>query len=262
MERERKARALLSVLVTAHKNGQTRHMAKLSTPKTARIRAREDITSEILTIARDCLGTKGAASISLRSIARDMGMVSSGIYRYVPNRDALLTLLITDAYNGLGAAAEKSERTVPRNQLMDRFLTIAHAVRTWALAYPHEYALIFGTPIPGYKAPADTSAPASRVPLLLTKILEDWLELHPRARFPKMNQTVLASIAPIAKSMGTNLPPDLMLRGLNAWNAMFGLISFELFGHLQEVIASDAKKRKAYFDHQIRTIATKLDLVN
>ena len=236
-------------------------MATLSAPKTASMRAREEITSEILTLARECLGVKGASAISLRAIARDMGMVSSGIYRYVPNRDALLTLLITDAYNGLGAAAEKNEHTVPRSQLMERFLAIAHAVRTWALAHPHEYALIFGTPLPGYKAPADTIAPASRVPLLLTKILKDSLELHPRAKFPKVDPTALKSIAPIAKSMGENVPPDLMLRGLNAWTTMFGLVTFELFGHIHKVIASDTKKQKAYFDHQMRTIAKRLDLV-
>lgn len=236
-------------------------MAKLSAPKSARIRAREDITFEILSIARNRLETKGVASISLREIARDMGMVSSGIYRYVPNRDALLTLLITDAYNGLGAAAEKSERAVTRSQLLDRFLAIAHAVRTWALAHPHEYALIFGTPLPGYRAPTDTIAPASRVPLLLTKILEDWLALHPGAKFPKIDPIVLESIAPIMKSIGENVSPDQMLRGLNAWTAMFGLVTLELFGHIHKVVASDAKKRKAYFDHQMRTIATKLDLV-
>ncbi len=116
---------------------------------------------EILDTGRAHLARDGAAALSLRAVARDLGMVSSAVYRYVPNRDALLTMLIIDAYDSLGAAVERTEGAVPRDDYPARFLAICHAVRTWAVAHPQEYALIYGSPVPGYVAPTDTIAPAT-----------------------------------------------------------------------------------------------------
>ncbi len=217
--------------------------------------------SEILDTARGYLGTQGAAGISLRAIARDLGMVSSGIYRYVPTRDALLTLLITDAYNSLGAAATKSERAIDRNDREGRFMAIAHSTRAWALSHPHEYALIFGTPVPGYSAPADTIGPASIIPALLTEILRDTIR-DSKAKSPThISDLVASSVAPLQKNMGKDIPVHFVLGGLNAWSSMFGAISFELFGHTHNVVSSDSRKRKAYFDHQMRALIQNLKLV-
>src|SRR6516165_5707752 len=144
-----------------------------SLPRTARERARAEITREILDTARGYLATDGAPALSLRAIARDLGMASSAVYRYFRSRDELLTRLIIDAYDSLGAAAEVSEATIDRNNLAARFTAICDAVRAWALAHPNEYALIYGSPVPGYVAPADTVAPASRVTTLLMRILID-----------------------------------------------------------------------------------------
>ena len=144
-----------------------------SVTRTARERARTEITQEILDAARGYLATDGAPALSLRAIARDLGMASSALYRYFDSRDALLTRLIIDAYDSLGAAAEASESVVDRADLAGRFTAICHAVRAWALAHPNEYALIYGSPVPGYVAPTDTVAPASRVTTLLMRILID-----------------------------------------------------------------------------------------
>ena len=127
-----------------------------SVPRTARERARAEITAEILDAARGYLATDGAPALSLRAIARDLGMASSALYRYFKSRDELLTRLIIDAYDSLGAAAEVREATIDRNDLAGRFTAICEAVRAWALAHPNEYALIYGSPVPGYVAPADT----------------------------------------------------------------------------------------------------------
>ena len=134
-----------------------------SVPRTARERARAEITGEILDAARGYLATDGAPALSLRAIARDLGMASSALYRYFKSRDELLTRLIIDAYDSLGAAAEVREATIDRNDLAGRFTAICDAVRAWALAHPNEYALIYGSPVPGYVAPADTVPPATRV---------------------------------------------------------------------------------------------------
>jgi AcrR family transcriptional regulator len=142
-----------------------------SAPRTARERARAEITAEILDAARGYLATDGAPALSLRAIARDLGMASSALYRYFSSRDQLLTRLIIDAYDSLGAAAEAAEVAVDRNDLAGRFAATCIAVRDWALAHPNEYALIYGSPVPGYVAPADTVRPASRVTTLLLRII-------------------------------------------------------------------------------------------
>src|SRR5215469_9536326 len=141
--------------------------------RTTRERARAEITAEILDAARGYLATDGAPALSLRAIARDLGMASSALYRYFKSRDELLTRLIIDAYDSLGGAAEASEAAVDRSDLAGRFTAICHAVRTWALAHPNEYALIYGSPVPGYVAPPDTVAPASRVTARLMWIIID-----------------------------------------------------------------------------------------
>ena len=142
-------------------------------PRTARERVRAEITAEILDAARGYLATDGAPALSLRAIARDLGMASSALYRYFRSRDELLTRLIIDAYDSLGAAAEVREETIDRDDLAARFTAICDAVRGWALDHPNEYALIYGSPVPGYVAPADTVQPAIRVTTLLLRIIVD-----------------------------------------------------------------------------------------
>src|SRR5215475_9172589 len=100
----------------AEHDGATR-----SVPRTARERARAEITREILEAGRRHLAMEGAAALSLRAIARDLGMVSSAVYRYVASRDDLLTRLIIDAYDALGAAAETREADVDRADLAGRW---------------------------------------------------------------------------------------------------------------------------------------------
>lgn len=235
-------------------------MPATTAPSTARERARVEITREILDTAREHLAKDGAAALSLRAVARDLGMVSSAIYRYVPNRDSLLTMLIIDAYDSLGADVEKAEQTVRREAHLERFLTSCHAVRTWALAHPQEYSLIYGSPVPGYAAPADTIVPASRVPTVLITIL---IDMHTGGRQPKptpVAPVVSTAIADLRMFSGGLLSDDLLLRGLAAWSSLFGAISFELFGHLHNVVAEGPKYRKAYFDHQMRQVAGGLRL--
>ena len=138
-----------------------------------RARVRAEMIAEIKTIARRHLETDGA-NLSLRAVARDMGMVSSALYRYFASRDDLLTALILDAYNALGEAAEAADAAVTdRSQLRARWLATARGIRGWALRTPAEYALLFGTPVPGYAAPADTITAAARTPVVLIRILAD-----------------------------------------------------------------------------------------
>lgn len=229
-------------------------------PATARERARAEILREIVETGRAHLARDGAAALSLRAVARDLGMVSSAVYRYVPNRDALLTLLIIDAYDTLGAAVERAERAVPRDDFIGRFLATAHAVRKWAITNPHEYALVYGSPVPGYAAPADTIGPASRVPTVLVTILVDLQVSGSAAPARPVEPAVSASIDAIREFSGGLVSDDLLLRGLAAWGALLGAISLELFGHLHNVVAEGSRARTVYFDHQMRQVADSLGL--
>src|SRR5690348_167939 len=138
-----------------------------------RARVRAEMVEEIKSVARRRLATDGG-DLSLRAVARDMGMVSSALYRYFPSRDDLLTALIIDGYNAMGETAERADAAVTdRADLTGRWLAVAHALRDWALSRRYEYALLYGTPVPGYAAPADTVGPAARPTLVLGRILAD-----------------------------------------------------------------------------------------
>ena len=145
-------------------------MSTPNAPRTARERARAELTREIKEEARRQLASVGAVGLSLRAVARELGMVSSALYRYYPSREDLLTALIIDAYNALGDAAERAIETTA-GPARRRWLAACHAIRDWALSRPHEYALIYGSPVPGYRAPEATIAPAGRVPLAFVGVL-------------------------------------------------------------------------------------------
>jgi len=227
-----------------------------SVPRTARARARAEITAEILKAARGYLATDGAPALSLRAIARDLGMASSALYRYFGSRDELLTRLIIDAYDSLGAAAEAREATMERNDLAARFTAVCEAVRAWALAHPNEYALIYGSPVPGYVAPADTVRPASRVTVLLLRII---VEAALAGRIPAAAEgargggaALAAAVAPIGSHLPPGVPAPLVQRALMAWTNLFGVVSFELYGQLHNVVGEGPGDRETFFTECIR----------
>src|SRR5262249_11962561 len=143
---------------------------------TARERARAELTREIKEEARRQLAATGADGLSLRAVARELGMVSSALYRYYSSRDDLLTALIVDAYNALGDAARRAFPRPPA-AARERWIAAWHAIRDWARSNPHEYALIYGSPVPGYRAPEATIGPAARVPLAFVGIIRDALSV-------------------------------------------------------------------------------------
>ncbi len=148
--------------------------AQASASQTARQRVRAELTREIKQEARRQLASHGAEGLSLRAVARELGMVSSALYRYFPSRDDLLTALIIDAYDALGEAAEAASAAAASADAADgrgRWRALCAAIRGWALAHPHEYALIYGSPVPGYQAPQATIASAVRVVRALGDVL-------------------------------------------------------------------------------------------
>lgn len=192
-----------------------------------RAQRRAEIESEILRLSREQLSTVGAAALSLRAIARDLGMVSSAIYRYVAGRDELLTLLLVEGYSELADAAETalSDDTGPRR----RITAIATAMRSWAVDDPARWALLYGSPVPGYTAPAEqTTGPGTRIiALLLTELAEaSAAGLLGDATPPGEIEGLTA----IGDEFGVSLPPGVLLAGTTLWSGIVGAISLEVFG--------------------------------
>ena len=218
------------------------------------------MTAEIKAIARQHLQTDGA-NLSLRAVARDMGMVSSAVYRYFASRDELLTALILDAYNSLADAVEAADASVTdRTRLRDRWLASARAVRSWAMTTPAEYALLYGSPVPGYAAPQETAAAAARSVFVLVRILADGLAsgVLTAADQPtgQLDEAVRADLARVRDDIAPGLPEGLLFRGMTSWTHLFGTVSFELFGQYNNVIEA----REEFFDQQMRLMADLLGL--
>jgi AcrR family transcriptional regulator len=204
---------------------------------------------------------EGGADLSLRAIAREMNMVSSAIYRYFGSRDDLLTALILDAYNALGEAAEQAGASVrDRDDHLGRWLAVARGIRAWAVSSPHEYALIYGSPVPGYVAPEDTVEPSTRPVVVLGAILRDaYLADRLTGKgFPWPPEVLRPELVRIASSVAPGMSESIMARALIAWTEMFGAISFELFGRYKNTIAD----LEAWYEHQIRDMATYLGLTS
>jgi AcrR family transcriptional regulator len=210
-----------------------------------RARVRAEMITEIKAAARRHLATDGA-NLSLRAIAREMGMVSSALYRYFSSRDDLLTALILDAYNDMGETAEKADAAVRRADVRGRWMATARSLREWALAHPAEYALLYGSPVPGYRAPAQTTGPASRPILVLGRIMADAVPLKGPS-YP-LGPLLADEVDQVIAAGAEGVDRGTMVRGMIAWTELFGAISFELFGRINNVIEDG---RAEWFDVQM-----------
>jgi AcrR family transcriptional regulator len=225
-------------------------MASSGGALTARARVRAEITEEIKAIARRHLAEQGASGLSLRAVARELGMVSSAVYRYYPSRDALLTALIIDAFSDAADAAEAADGGCPPEDIAGRWVATALAVRAWARAHPHEYALVYGTPVPGYHAPQDTIDPAQRVNLVALRIVADGVAsgVITTGATLATSSVVEADFAALRATVAPGVPDAVLSRALLVWTQLFGGISYELFGHLHNGIHD----YDAFFELQAR----------
>jgi AcrR family transcriptional regulator len=217
------------------------------------------MTEEIKAVARRHLATDGA-NLSLRAVARDVGMASSAVYRYFASRDELLTALIIEAYDSLGAATEKAAAGTAATGEADktdltpteRFIAVAHAARDWALADPHQWALIYGSPVPGYQAPQDTIGPATRVIFLIARIVRDAYEKGQITDKPAPTGRYAEELAAVGAHFGDSVPPRLVGASMAAFIQLCGAISAELFGQLNNSVDDD---RRGFFEFQMRGAA-------
>src|SRR6476659_10520040 len=187
--------------------------------QTPRQRALAQTLEDITRIGRQHLATQGAAALSVRAVARDLGVVASAIYRYVRSRDDLLPLLVVDGYDELGDAVDAAAAKVADDDHRGRFLAIGRAVRAWARKEPATYALLFGSPVPGYQAPAErTVGPGTRVIAALVRVWADAYDAGAvrlsESTLPPASPALHADVQRIRQGFPTRAPDDVVLRGV------------------------------------------------
>jgi AcrR family transcriptional regulator len=227
-----------------------------------RARARAQLVDEIKQTARTQLAEAGAAALSLRAVARELDMVSSAIYRYFPSRDDLLTALIIDTYDTIGEVAERADAKAADAGPLDRWLAVCTALRRWAQRHVQEFALVFGTPVPGYRAPETTIQAATRVPNVFFAIVRSAITQHAlEPTRPLLDERFTHGLERdfdgLREAIDLNVGDRQLARLLTAYTLLIGTISFELFGHLRNVV----NDTDGWFDHQMRYAAAQIGIV-
>lgn len=199
----------------------------------------------------------GPAQLSLRAVARELKMASSAVYRYVSSRDELLTILIMRAYDDMADYVER--KSLRHSDPVKRWRSVGTSSRDWALANPQRFALIYGSPVPGYAAPQDTVGPATRIPALLVGLLEQG---GVETDVPAFTARVARSLRPALSGLGDWADVDArhfseaaFAVGLMAWTHIIGSISFELFGHRNNVVGDSLADRRTYFTFELDVLA-------
>lgn len=224
-------------------------------PPTRREKIRLQTHQEILDTARKQIAENGAAALSLRGIARQMGITAPALYRYFSNRDALVTELIVIAYQSLHAHLSDIRQAHREESHREQLLAIGRGYRQWGLAHPEDYALIFGTPIPGYKAPPESTLPLARSSLgVLIDVLAEGTtrgEFSIPETTPQLSDE-LASDPSIESNMA-----GIIHTALDLWGHVHGLTSLELFNHLQALMKDPDEMYEISLQNKINTIIYK-----
>lgn len=198
----------------------------MSRGPTPRQLAREQNIARIKELALTQLAESGATALSLRAIARELNLVSSAIYRYYASRDELITALIIDAYEDLAARLEEAgaeDRRGSRRRWSDTCL----ALRAWATSEPHRFGLIYGSTIPGYAAPPDTIAPASRV---VVALCAPAAAAGHAVRPARVSRTLAAQLDMTAAALGLQTDHATLLGLVGAFSRLIGFLTLELNG--------------------------------
>lgn len=203
-------------------------------------------TAQIKAHARDQLRADGAAALSLRAVAREMGLASSALYRYFPSREHLLTALCADAYDAIGAAMQDAvAATGARTGPARRWWAMLHAMREWSLAHPAEFGLIFGAPVPGHAADVSETGPASS--RFMTPPLAIYLDAvrNAVADPSAISVSTSAGVGPMLRYFLDQVDPEYSPRLAAAvvaqLAAALGALSWETFGAVPQLVTDPAE---------------------
>jgi AcrR family transcriptional regulator len=207
-----------------------------------RDRLRAATIAEIKAAALAQMADGGADTISLRGIARDMGMTPRAIYTYYDTRDALISDLIADVYNQVAGALETALAGAAEQGPAAQVLAVATAYRDWAVASPDQFQLVYGNPVPGYRRPPDGPAAAAEhraCAVLLTLVSAAWPAPH--ATEPHDWDKFKPRFAAAVRATFPDLPPAAAALALRLWGRMHGLVALEVYGHLDTQVTDPAQ---------------------
>jgi AcrR family transcriptional regulator len=211
--------------------------------------SREQIETRIVELGRRQLADRGAAGLSLRAIARDLGMVSSAVYRYVSSRDELLTLLLIDAYSDLAETVDRARDTVGE-LWSDDVVAIARAVRRWAVERPAQWAVLYGSPVPGYHAPPERTVGVGTrvVGAIFDAIAAGITTGDIRLTNTVVPQPMSSDFDRIRQEFGFPGDDSVIAKCFLFWAGVLGAISLEVFGQYGVDTLTDPE---AVFDTQL-----------
>jgi AcrR family transcriptional regulator len=226
-----------------------------------RDRLRGETSAQIKAIALGLMAAGGPDAISLRAIAREMGMTAGAIYSYFPTRDDLVTTLIGDLYTAAVEGAESARDAVPEGNPGDRIVAWARAMREWALTNPEGFRLIYGDPVPGYRPPDDGPGKQAEVRAcagLVGLVAGAWPaagQLQSGNREYAWSDFEPELVAHVREDF-PDLPPAALALTLRMWGRMHGLMALEIYGHLRSLIHDPA----TVYDDEIRDLVASLGL--
>jgi AcrR family transcriptional regulator len=217
-------------------------MRKVLAPPAAapsrRERLRDATLTEIKDAARAQVVSEGIGALSLRAVARDLGMSAPAIYRYFDSREALIVALIADIYDELTAELEAARDALPPGDLAGRLMAVSRAFRSWSMAHPAEFGLVFGSPLPDFAAVPD--GPTDEAGNRFGGVFADlFFQLWATHRFPVREVTdpgLLAELEAYSEALGGQLPPAALQVFLQCWVRLYGQVALEVFGHLSFAI--------------------------
>jgi AcrR family transcriptional regulator len=204
------------------------------TPRPKKTQQRTNFTDSIKEAAWKQIAAHGAPALSLRAIARELHITAPAIYNYFPDRDALVTALITDAFLSLGNAQIEAIQDLPAGDLPARLVALGLSYRQWAVSYSQRYQLIFGTPIPSYRAPEDITLPAAAWALSpLVSVLQS---LHQAGRLRLDQQApmtpALAAMLSAWSQFAGGASAEVFYMALIVWSRVHGLVMLEIGGQM------------------------------
>lgn len=206
-------------------------------PRPAKPKQRAATAAAIKATARALMDQQGTAGLSLRAIARELGMTAPALYYYFPSLDDLITALILDAFNGLADAVEAVATT--HADAYEQLVACLLAYRRWALAHRTEFMLIFGSPIPGYEAPTELTVPAAvRSQIAIGRAIGRVVEAGaaPPAHYVNLPPHIAAHFDDIMADQGQDVPALYVNLTVSLWTDLQGLVMMELIGHLPPTV--------------------------
>ncbi len=211
-----------------------------------------DLLGGIKDIAWKQIAESGAATLSLRAVARELNIAAPSIYNYYPSRDDLVTALIVDAYNSLAEALSESVENLPAEQFPERLFALGWAYRQWAVTYSQRYLLIFGTPIPNYHAPDEITMPAAEramVPLVAV-IQAIFAAGRLRVeRFAPLTPELATMLGQWQQATG-GIHPEILYLAQVFWSRVHGLVMLEITGQIPSFFDDPAE----LFRRELNTI--------